>query len=453
MTSLLRKAPAVLALAACISAAAESGPSTIDLPTALRLAGTQALDVRLAAERAGEARANASAAREQFFPFLTLGAAYDHHEGRAQAVDGTLIDASKQAYLLDGVAAAQLNPGDAWYRNLAARQDREAARHAYEARRLQTTLSAAIGYLELVHAAARIGVARESLRIQSDYHAELETAVSAGLSLPIELRRIETELARRSADVSRREETRRLAAARLATLLHLDATIDLAPADATPPVITLVATNRALDALVAEALATRPELKVGAAASASAKALRNQTLYGPLVPSVGAQVLAGGLGGGTGGAWNNLGVTQDYMAGLGWRIGPGGLFDRPRQEAATSRFEASRLQEEQIHDAVIAEVVTARVQADARRDQAALAEAAVRSADAALTLSRQRRDFGVSGVLEFLQAEQALASSRDELATAWVQRAEAEYALAAAVGRLDNPSADPSSLKKSGKER
>ena len=48
----------------------------LDLPTALQLAGAQNLDVQIARERLAEAQANRQSALEQFFPWISAGAAY-----------------------------------------------------------------------------------------------------------------------------------------------------------------------------------------------------------------------------------------------------------------------------------------------------------------------------------------------------------------------------------------
>lgn len=425
-----------------------SALQAIDLPTTLRLAGAQNLDVQLAAQRLAEARANDALAREQYFPWLTVGGGYAHHEGRAQAVDGGLIDASKQSYVADGALNAQLSLGEVYYRALAARQDREAAAHAFAAQRLQTTLAAAAGYLELSRAEAAVGVAAESLEITRDYTHQLHQAVEAGLAFLGDLRRLEVETLRRQSELRRRQETRRLDGSRLAVLLHLDATVDLTPADAIPPRLLLVATNRALDGLVAEALNARPELKAGEAGAAAARELRNQTVYGPLVPTLGLAAAAGGMGGGINGSWNHFGATQDYLVGLGWRIGPGGLLDRPRQDASDARLASAKTRLAQIHDEIVAQVVTAQVRRQSQADQAAFAAAGVKAAESALDLTRSRKEFGVAAVLEFLQAEQALTASRDELVTALAGAGEAEYALAAAVGALATPPAEPSQPRK-----
>src|SRR6266699_1376010 len=67
----------------------------VDLPTALRLANAQNLDIQIAREKLIEAKANHESAVEQFFPWISPGAAYRRHEGRIQAVDGTMLDVDK----------------------------------------------------------------------------------------------------------------------------------------------------------------------------------------------------------------------------------------------------------------------------------------------------------------------------------------------------------------------
>jgi hypothetical protein len=64
----------------------------IDLPTALRLAGAQNLDVQIARERLAEAKANHQSAVAQFFPWLSPGVIYRQHDDKLQDVQGNLID-------------------------------------------------------------------------------------------------------------------------------------------------------------------------------------------------------------------------------------------------------------------------------------------------------------------------------------------------------------------------
>ena len=72
-------------------------PYPIDLATTLRLAGAQNLDVQLARNAVDQAHASYASALESFLPSIVPSARYLHHSGRVQAVDGTVIDATKHS--------------------------------------------------------------------------------------------------------------------------------------------------------------------------------------------------------------------------------------------------------------------------------------------------------------------------------------------------------------------
>src|SRR5438309_50820 len=118
---------------------------SIDLPTVLRLANEKNLDVQIARERLKEAKANQESAVEQFLPWISPGATYRWHDGRIQAVDGTVSDVNKQAYTVGGALTAQLELGDAIYKLLAGKQLVDAADHSLESQRQDSTLAAAQG--------------------------------------------------------------------------------------------------------------------------------------------------------------------------------------------------------------------------------------------------------------------------------------------------------------------
>ncbi|HEV2438278.1 MAG TPA: TolC family protein, partial [Verrucomicrobiae bacterium] len=164
----------VLTLAAEISIVSAQPANTnalpIDLPTALRLAGAQNLDVQIARDQLNEARANRASALEKFFPWLAPGVSYHRRDGVAQAVPaGTISDAHFQSYSPGATAGAQLDLGDAIYSALAARQLANAAGHAFDAQRQDAVLAAAQDYFDLANAQALVGATDEALRIAQDY--------------------------------------------------------------------------------------------------------------------------------------------------------------------------------------------------------------------------------------------------------------------------------------------
>lgn len=429
----------VLTLAAEISIASAQLANTntlpIDLPTALRLAGAQNLDVQIARDQLNEARANHASALEKFFPWLAPGVSYHRRDGVAQAVPaGTISDADFQSYSPGATVGAQLDLGDAIFTTLAARQLANAAGHAIDAQRQDAVLAAAQGYFDLANAQALVGAADETLRISRDYQNQLHEAVVAGIAFKGDELRAQTETEHDQILLRRATAQQRVAAAQLAQILHLDATAELVPKSSDLVPLALIATNVALDTLARQALRERPELQQSRALTLAARDTKNGATYGPLVPTLNAQYFGGALGGGLDGGPENTGPESDMFAGVTWRIGPGGLFDFGKIHASRARLDAARATEEKFHDRILREVVEARTDVDSLRDQLVTAQTDLTTADETLRLTQQRKDFGVGVVLENIQAQQSLARARADYLTIVAEYDKAQYALSRAVG-------------------
>jgi outer membrane protein TolC len=412
-----------------------NGVYPIDLPTALQLAGAQNLDVQIARERLAEAQANRQSAVERFFPWLSAGAGYHRRDGVAQAVPaGTISDAHYQSYNPGAAVTAQMDLGDAIYRSLAAKQLVKASDHALEAQRQDTTLSAAQGYFELAKAGALVEVAREALNTSRDYKQQLHVAVGAGVVFKGDELRVQSQSEHYEIAVRQALERERVAGAELALILHLDSQVALAPRDTRLLPITLFATNAAMDSLVAQALGTRPELKQTQALLQAARAAKDGAVYGPLIPSLGAQAFGGGLGGGPDGGPSNFGAEADYFVGLTWRIGPGGLFDAGRVNASKAQLAAVKLGEAKLKDTITSQVVVSLTRVQSLSAQIALAERNLATATETLRLTRERKQYGVGIVLEDIQAQQDLTQARSDYFTTLAEYNKAQYALNKAVG-------------------
>ncbi|MBI3875037.1 MAG: TolC family protein [Verrucomicrobia bacterium] len=283
---------AACALTASVAFAQTNAPQPIDLATALRLAGARNLDVQIARERLSEAKANHQLAAQQFFPWLTPGVGYRRHDGLIQDVVGKEFNTSKQAYAAGGTIAAQIELGESYYRTLAARQLVQAADAGLEARQLESVHAAAQAYFDLLKAQASAGVAGESLEISKDFADQVSRAVEAGLAQKADALRASVQASRNQLALAQAHEQRRVAGARLAQALRLDAAVELTASDAELAPLTLVRTNASLDSLMAIALHSRPELKQGEAFALAAKKAREGAVKGPLAPTIGSQVFA-----------------------------------------------------------------------------------------------------------------------------------------------------------------
>src|SRR6266540_858657 len=152
--------------------------------------------------------------------------------------------------------------------------------------------------------------------------------------------------------------------------------------------------------------------------------------------SLGAQASVGGLGGGKNNDTGNFGDQEDFFIGLGWRIGPGGLFDFSRQRATESRLEGARLNEQKIRDEISRQVVETFTRWQSSADQIDTAQRALSAAEEGLRLAQTRKDFAVGVVLETIQAEQDLTRARLDYFKAVAEFNKAQYALSKALGKL-----------------
>jgi outer membrane protein TolC len=407
---------------------------TIDLPTVLRLAGAQNLDVQIARQRLAEAAAADTSATLQFLPWLSPGLGYRGHGGNTQDVVGNIVEAQKHSYVAGLALTAQVDLGDAIYRKLSAQQVRRAAEQSVGAQERDSTLSAATAYLELVRARAHADVVRESVAISRAYQDQVRRAVEVGLAGKGDELRVQVQTQRYEIELRRAVEQGRITSSRLAEVLHLDPATQLTPADAVPVPLTLVAADATLDFLVARAVESRPELRRIQSLLAAAEKTREGATYGPLVPSIAFQGFVGGLGGGRSGKADIFGGSDDYAVAIGWRIGPGGLFDQGRINAAKARVETARLDEMRARDNIVRQIADAFERAHSLADQIASTRDNLETATRALDLSQARKVFGVGAVLEVIQAQRDLTQARADYVDALAESSKAQYALAWATG-------------------
>jgi outer membrane protein TolC len=411
-------------------------PQMIDLLAALRLAGMNDLDLALVREAENQAKAANDAATLRFFPWLTAGAGYVKQSGAAQQFGGKVLPVDERLYERSVAANMQVDLGNALFEKLAAQQLSHAAALNTEAQHNDTLLVAASAYFSLVNAAASEDIARESVRISQDYEQQLDRAYRAGLTNRSEVLRVSVQSQRNQVILRQAQAVVRSASAALATFLRLDPSVYLAPSERIVAPPTLVPVDIPVQTLVKEALGFRPEIKASAATVAAADRERIAVTYGPLIPSLGGQAVYGQLRGGPSGSLSDYLSAHDYIVGLSWRLGPGGLFDFSRTEAVDSQLRHQRLLDEKLHDDISQEVVDAYETACAGLDQMGLAKHGVELAEQSLKLSEQRKEFGVYSVLEVIQAQQDLTQARNDYAQALTQYAKAQYALARATARI-----------------
>jgi len=408
----------------------------IDLSSALKLAGMNDIDLALVREAENLAKAANDAATLRFFPWLNAGGSYVKQTGGAQAFGGKVSSVNEELYQKSVAVNLPLDLGNAVFGKLAARRLQAAAAFDTEAQHNDTLFAAAGGYFDLVNAVAAEDIAHEALRISQDYEQQLDRGYHAGIINRSELLRVSVQTQRNQVVLRQAQETVRSASAALATLLRLDPTLELDPNERVVAPPTLVAVDTPVKDLVKDALAARPEIRSSDETVAAANQQRLAAKYGPLLPSVGAQAIYGRVRGGPDGDLSDWLSSHEYVVGLSWRLGPGGLFDFSRTEAANSQLHHQELLNTRLRDDISRQVVDAYEAARAALDEMGLARHSVELAEESLKLSEQRREFGVYAVLEVIQAQQDLTQARNDYSRALSQYAKAQYGLARATARI-----------------
>jgi outer membrane protein TolC len=413
---------------------------TIDLATALRLAGARNIDIQLAREKLAEAYAAEESAIERFFPWVAPGVTYRRHDNLIQSTEGVIEEVHKQSYVPGGTVLAQTEIGDAIFKSLEAHQLMKAARNGLGAQQQGIILAAARGYFDLAAAYEAVGVAREALQASTDYAAEIDRAVNAGIAFKGDALRVKVQQQRDEIALRRAEENVRLASANLVQILHLDPIVELMPSRRGGIVpLSIVSAKESLGDLVSRALAARPETQQSAALLSAAQHAKDGSIYGPLIPSVGGQAFFGGLGGGMNSETGHFGESEDYVALLTWRIGPGGLFDFGNIHARQARLRGAAFTADKVIDQVANEVITSQTRIQSLADQIVTARQSLSDATEALRLGQERKEFGVGVVLETILAQQELSRVRNDYLNIVTDYNKTQYELLRALGQLSAP--------------
>jgi outer membrane protein TolC len=412
-------------------------PQAINLETALRLAGAKNLALEVARERVREARSLLDQEKRQLFPWVAPGIGYKRHDGNLQDIVGDVFDASKQSGTAALTLQAQLDLGDSLYRVLAAKQAVAASEAGAEARRRETQLAVAAAYTGLSLAVANVVTVEEAQQISRKTLEQVRAAVTAGLAFAGDAQRVEVQLGRNEAQLLEARHAVRAASARLAQLLRLPPADELRPDLAEFVPVVLVATNRALESLVASALSLRPELRRADATVNLAQTRHDGATKGIWLPTISASAAFGGLAGGRNGDWGNGDDFQDYGIGLSWRVGPGGIGDRSRIRTTDARLRITGLEREQLRDEVVREVVELRSRAELAAEQVAVVTRTVASARRLVELTQARREFGVGVVLEAIEAERELSRAQAEQLQAVASHNRTQWELWHASGQYE----------------
>jgi outer membrane protein TolC len=424
----------------------------IDLATTLRLAGANNLQIALAGERVREAQARLQGAEVLWLPSVNAGVGYNKHEGRIQDTRGELLETSRNALYVGG--GPNLGPGpltgpagpnprlflglplaDVLFAPLAARQQVQAANAALASTFNDTLLQVASAYLDLVFVQGQVAIAQEAVQNAQELARLVESRVRAGTAPPADGLRAQAELAERQRQQFQTEEAVRVASAELVRLLRLDPAVVLLPMEGAPAPVCLVDVAAPLPTLLAQGIASRPELAENQAlVNATLERLR-QEKWRPWFPTLQVGLSAGGFGGGEGSFFGNFSDRTDFDALLVWELRNLGFGNRALQRERDSQHLQARLTAEQIRDTIASQIARAYYQVQFRQRQIEASRYQLKAAAEAVPLNFKGITGGELRAIEGLQAVQTLAFARNQYLAAVIDYNRAQFELLRALGR------------------
>ncbi len=414
-----------------------SSPLTMDLLEVLERADTQNLSLRASQNATQVADAGLDAATYRWWPSISVGVLRSHTDGTLQGTFGDIGTSSFGTAIANAIVRWDLNPGQTHFQVQRAEREAAATHAGAEAARQETHLLAARLYLELVGTAALATVARQTQDDAEEFLNITVTLEENGLGPDVDVQRARTQLARRRQVLAAAYAAFRIASARLAEALNLKPDTTIVPRQEEIRAPGLPAPE-SQDSLIAQAILNRPETREAAENIAAAEA----ALSGFRWAAYGLDVAVGLQEGAVGQTFNDTGERTIYGAQIEWTFRPSQIGEL---RAVSARLEAFRIEEEKTRQRICREVVAAREGIELARQNLDYTGEALEAAERALKLSQLRFSGGLGSSLEFLDAQEALATVRINAVTVLVDAHRAVFELQRALGAASTPITSESS--------
>jgi len=394
-----------------------------------------------------------SVARQQSNRVLEATARLDVASGRVQEADGALLpgagveaggsylrgrDINNAGDVLDGLDYGRfepsasifyrLNPGAAVTQSQRWRREADAA--AYDAQEARRTagLQAGLGYLDLVLAHASFLIAERLVTDAERFLGITQARTQAEIGSGADVARAEAETARARQTALRARGRWEQASVRLAVLLRWDPNDLLVPADRELQPTPLVDESHGQELRV-EAEQARPDLRATHARAEAASRLATARWWELLGPELDAGIRERLIGT----ELNDLNNTTLAHVFLGFSFDFGEI---ARLRTAQGEARAARVRQQALREQVHGEVAAAMAEVRTARETIPQAQAGVEAAQRSYRIQLDRFQAGTGLGLEVIEAQNAQARARRELAEAIVRYNLAQVELAATIGHL-----------------
>ncbi len=406
----------------------------VDLPTVIRVANAQNLDIQQARQQVEASRGRYESNVGAVFPVIAPWVAYTRFQGVAQNANGTLTPRLHYSDLLAGISVKWiLNPGAVAYDIVASKRRMEASAHQEQSVAFETTRLAAVLYYDLVLAQAQVQVAHQGVEEATELVRLTQLQVKIGTGLPADALRAEAQLAGFEQDVVNALNSFYQASVALTLALRLDPVVTLVPAGGEVKQTTLVREDIPIEELLTLAAKYRPDLAAVRSLLRAAHGDTRAVAWGDLGPQLHAIYTAARLKTNapkTAHDWKDQQKT-DLGAGFSFSMS---TFGDLKTAHASERIAAVGLQRQL--DLVQAAVVSAQQNSASNAKLIPVARKQLDSAQEALRLTQANHDTGTALLVDVLQAQNTADDARLRFVAAVVHYNQSQVNLLAALGLL-----------------
>lgn len=458
----------------------------IDLPSVVRIASANNIDIRLARYAVEQARGRLESVVGGAFPALVPTALFEHVEGSVRATEGNIVGAGFNTFQPSIAIQWITNPGRVAYEILASKKRLQATQYSERAVQVEALRTSVIQLYDLALAQARIATADQALREAEELYRINQSRVRLGTGVKADELRAEARLAERRQDLAIAMNLLYQASLALTETLQLDdPTITLIPKMDSLSLVELIRDDAPIEDLLSIAVEQRPDLQSVRALVEAVAADEGATWWGAFGPQFSVGYQYGGISGhsnntdkGTGippnlivnplastGAFSTDGRVngfiregilrtsqrldpnrdqtfsfsdqQRFNADIGSRWSLSAFGDLKASGAARQQ---AVLEAQRLFTLVKTQVVRAQQDGRLSRQLIDLAAQQMASAEEALRLSQANLQAGAMTTLDVLQAQDAVSQARLRHAEAVVRYNQSQVDLLASLGLLDEES-------------
>jgi outer membrane protein TolC len=414
-----------------VPAKAQDKTLEVNLETVLKLGGANNLTIQEFKHRQELALANLAKANEWWLPDIFAGTTIHQLNGNAMNTDGEIFESLDRQNFWGGAGLnATLDFGDGIFKAKATKLKAKASVYQTQAEKNKAMLQIIETYYDFVAAQLNYNAYEQLVAESDDLASQIAIQVEAGLRFESELLLAKSNSSHIRVEMLNYRAQYHNMSATLVKLLNLDPVMKLVATETVLAPLELI-TTQDMDVHFDSAYGKRPELKNMELILQSLYEEKKTTTTGLWLPELSVTNARGSF---FGDVFNNLDPTVEINGALLWKIPLGRLISGGELKQYNARIALQKIQMMQTRAQVNEEVIRAREQILASKEQMEVALEGSRLGEQALKQSIERQQLGTVRPFEILQAMEIYIKSRLDHLKAVSTYNKAQYKLLVAMG-------------------